>query len=50
MIHVLDACAIIAYLRGEPGGATIDGFLNDPLDNCCAHAINILEVYYDITE
>ena len=28
MNHSFDACAMIAYLRGEPGGTDVDGFLN----------------------
>ena len=47
MNHALDACAMIAYLRGEPGGTDVDGFLNNPADTCYAHTINLLEVYYD---
>ena len=47
MNHALDACAMIAYLRGESGGTVIDGLLNTPSDHCYAHTINLLEVYYD---
>ena len=47
MNHALDACAMIAYLRGEPGQIIVDGFLNNPADTCYAHTINLLEVYYD---
>ena len=47
MKHSLDACAMIAYLRGEPGGTEVDGFLNTPVDECYAHTMNLLEVYYD---
>lgn len=47
MNHVLDACAMIAYLRGEPGGTVVDGLLDTPADRCYAHTINMLEVYYD---
>ncbi len=47
MNHALDACAMIAYLRGEAGGTVVDSFLNTPGDQCCAHTINLLEVYYD---
>ena len=47
MTHVLDACAMIAYLRGEPGGTVVDQFLNSGTDTCYAHGINLLEVYYD---
>jgi len=45
--HALDACAMLAYLRGEPGGTVVDGLLQSPTDTCYAHAINLLEVYYD---
>lgn len=47
MNHVLDACAMIAYLRGEVGGTVVEGLLNGPGDTCFAHTINLLEVYYD---
>ncbi len=47
MNHALDACAMIAYLRGEPGATVVDGFLNTPADTCYAHTINLLEAYYD---
>lgn len=47
MIHVFDACAMIAYLRGEPGELIVNGFLSTPDDMCYAHTMNLLEVYYD---
>jgi PIN domain nuclease of toxin-antitoxin system len=47
MNHALDACAMIAYLRGEAGGTVVDGFLNTTGDRCYAHTLNLLEVYYD---
>lgn len=47
MNYALDACAMIAYLRGETGGTVVDGFLKNPTDTCYAHSINLLEVYYD---
>lgn len=46
MNHVLDACAMIAYLSGETGGNVVDGLLKTPTDNCYAHIINLLEVSY----
>jgi PIN domain nuclease of toxin-antitoxin system len=46
-ISILDACAMIAYLQREPGGHVVAGKLIDPNVVCYAHAINILEVYYD---
>ena len=47
MNYVLDACAMIAYLQGEPGGSVVDGLLRNPSHRCHAHAINLCEVYYD---
>ena len=47
MILVLDACAMIAYLRGEPGGDVVGGLLADAANRAYAHAVNVCEVYYD---
>lgn len=47
MIHVLDASAIIAYLRNEPGEDIVTRLLLNPSEPCYAHAINLCEVYYD---
>lgn len=47
MIYVLNACAMIAYLNGEPGSAIVDPLLRDPDHACYAHSINLCEVYYD---
>lgn len=47
MIVVLDACAIIAFLRDEEGADIIEGLLLDPDNECLVHAINLCEVYYD---
>jgi hypothetical protein len=44
---VLDACALIAYLRGEPGSDIIEALLLDPDVPSLIHAINLCEVYYD---
>lgn len=44
---VLDACAIIAYLRGEPGSDVVEALLLDEHNTCVVHAINLCEVYYD---
>ena len=44
---VLDACAMIAYLRGEEGADAVSSLLVDPAVICYAHAINLCEVYYD---
>lgn len=45
MIKVLDACAIIAYLRDEDGSEIVEEALLNY--NCAAHAINACEVYKD---
>jgi PIN domain nuclease of toxin-antitoxin system len=47
MNHVLDASAMLAYLRGETGALVVDAVLRNPADRCYAHAINLCEVYYD---
>jgi PIN domain nuclease of toxin-antitoxin system len=47
MVRVLDACAMIAYLRDEPGGDLVESYLLDKSNPCMAHAINLCEVYYD---
>lgn len=46
MIYVLDACAIVAYLNGEPGGDVVEKALLEQNSECLAHAINLCEVYY----
>lgn len=45
--HVLDACAMLAYLHGEPGAAAVAASLSDRTVVCSAHAINLAEVFYD---
>ena len=47
MIYVIDASAMIAYLRAEPGGQVVRDLLQDTAHQCLAHAINFCEVYYD---
>jgi PIN domain nuclease of toxin-antitoxin system len=47
VIYTLDASAIIAYLRGEPGADIVSAILSDPTHVCVAHALNLCEVYYD---
>ena len=47
MIYILDAGAIIAYLRKEPGGVEVRGILNDPSSACVIHAVNLCEIFYD---
>ncbi len=47
MIYVLDASALIAYMRGEPGGELVLSVLLDSENTCVAHALNLCEVYYE---
>jgi uncharacterized protein with PIN domain len=47
VIFVLDASAIIAYLRGEPGGELVLSILGDADNTCMVHALNLCEVYYE---
>ena len=46
MTCVLDACAMIAYPRSEPGAEVVSHLLKQPAGRCAAHAINLCEVYY----
>jgi len=43
---VMDSSALIALLRGEPGGELIPPFVDEPSNECYIHAINLCEVYY----
>jgi len=45
VIYVIDASAMIAYLRAEPGGQVVRDLLRDPVHQCLALAINFCEVY-----
>jgi len=47
MMLVLDACAIIAYIRDEPGAQVVEQFVDDAGNVCVVHAVNLCEVYYD---
>ena len=47
MIYIIDACAIIAFLRREAGSIVVAQLLADPANLCLIHAVNLCEVYYD---
>ena len=47
MLYVLDASAMIAYLRAEAGAAVVLAELVNPQARCHAHAMNLCEVFYD---
>jgi len=44
---VLDASAMIAYLRDEAGAGVVAEALLDSESRCYAHALNLCEVFYD---
>jgi predicted nucleic acid-binding protein len=46
MIYALDASAMVAYLRSEPGADVVRQLLRDTTHTCYAHAVNLCEVYY----
>ena len=46
MIYVLDACAMLAFLRGEAGREVVENALLDTAGQCLAHSINLCEVFY----
>ena len=46
MNYVLDACAMVAYTEGEPGGSVAAAILSDSTAVCYAHSISLCEVYY----
>lgn len=45
---MLDASAMIAYLRGEPGADKVESRTEDDSEPCVAHAIDLCEVYYKV--
>lgn len=47
MAFVLDASAMIAYLRNEAGADEVSRALLDQGHRCFAHSLNLCEVYYD---
>lgn len=48
MKYVLDACAVIAYLRGEPEADHVEKLLVRPSSVLTIHSVNLLEVYYKL--
>jgi len=45
---ILDACAVIAYLRDEAGATVVENYLTNNEHTCIIHVVNLCEVYYDI--
>ncbi|MCA1594782.1 MAG: PIN domain-containing protein [Acidobacteria bacterium] len=46
MTYVLDACALIAFLSGEPGADVVEQALLEAGSQSIAHSINLCEIYY----
>ena len=46
--YILDACAIIALLKGEAGADIVEGILTQPADKSIVYMckLNLLEMYY----
>ena len=50
-LYIMDACALIAFLRDEDGAEAVTGILKSAVDGTAEirmNSINLLEVYYDI--
>ena len=45
--YSLDACAVIAYLRQEPGADVLKALIEQPTILLAMHVCNLGEVYYD---
>jgi hypothetical protein len=45
--HCPDACAVIAYLRQEPGAEVLKALIELPTTFLAMHVCNLGEVYYD---
>ncbi len=48
MILVMDASAIVAMLKNEPGGLDIVEIMDNLGNTCCIHAVNLCEIYYEL--
>lgn len=44
---VLDASALVAYLRDEAGAHVVRALIVDEQVQCVVHAVNLCEVFYD---
>jgi PIN domain nuclease of toxin-antitoxin system len=47
MIYIMDASAMLAFLRDEAGADVIETYLLEPGSHSLAHSINLCEVFYD---
>jgi uncharacterized protein with PIN domain len=44
---VLDASAIVAFVRDEPGADVVESYFDHGAHELSVHAINLCEVFYD---
>lgn len=44
---ILDACAVIAFFKGEVGANVVEEYLFNSIYDCVIHCLNLCEVYYD---
>jgi PIN domain nuclease of toxin-antitoxin system len=44
----LDASAMLALARNEPGADVVMAALLDPTELCYAHSVNLCEVFYTL--
>jgi hypothetical protein len=47
MIYIMDASAMLAFLRDEAGADVIETYLLEPGSHSLAHSINLCEMFYD---
>lgn len=45
--HVLDASAVVAYLKDEPGAEVLAALLAQEQNVVVIHAVNLCEIYYN---
>lgn len=48
MIVILDACALLAFIRKEAGHKVVRAMIEDVGNRCFTHAINLCEVFYGV--
>jgi PIN domain nuclease of toxin-antitoxin system len=44
---IFDACAIIAFVKDEPGAAIVENYIVERSEDCLIHNVNLCEVYYN---
>lgn len=48
--HSIESCAVLAYLRGEPGGEEIARLVSDGENRVALHKLVLLQLYVDFEE